>query len=85
MRFSVKARDHYLIATGPDDVEVIGPDGVKEHVRAHTINVRHYPVFVRDVLRRVRAGEPPLASLTDMAAAMDLVQEAYRMGGLSRG
>jgi predicted dehydrogenase len=82
MRFSVKARDHYLIATGPQDVEVVGPDGTVEHLRAHTTNVPHYPVFVRDVLRRVRAGEPPLASLTDMAAAMDLVQEAYRMGGI---
>ena len=85
MRFSVKARDHYLIATGPADVEIVGPDGAVEHVRAHTTNVPHYPVFVRDVLRRVREGEPPLASLSDMAAAMDLVQEAYRMGGVDRG
>jgi predicted dehydrogenase len=85
MRFSVKARDHYLIATGPGDVEVIGPDGAVERVRAHTTNVPHYPGFVRDVLRRVRVGEPPVASLTDMAAAMDLVQEAYRMGGINRG
>jgi hypothetical protein len=85
MRFSVKARDHYLIATGPEDVEIVAPDGSREHVRAHTTNVPHYPVFVRDVLRRVRAGEPPLASLTDMAAAMDLVQEAYRRGGIHSG
>jgi hypothetical protein len=47
--------------------------------------VPHYPVFVRDALRRVREGEPPLASLTDMAAAMDLVQEAYRRGGSNLG
>lgn len=77
MRFSIKARDHYLIATGPEDVEVIGPDGVREHVKAKTTNVPHYPVFVRDVLRRFAAGEPPLASLSDMASVMDLVQDAY--------
>jgi predicted dehydrogenase len=81
MRFSIAARDHYLIATGPEEVEVIGRDGRREHVRAHTTNVPHYPVFVRDVLRRVREGEPPLASLTDMAAAMDLVQDAYALAG----
>jgi predicted dehydrogenase len=85
MRFSVKAGDRYLMATGPQDVEIVAPDGQREHVRAHTTNVPHYPVFVRDVLRRVRAGEPPLASLTDMAAAMDLVQEAYRIGGIRHG
>jgi predicted dehydrogenase len=82
MRFSVKARNHYLIATGPESIEVITPDGEREHLRAHTTNVEHYPVFVRDVLRRFREGEPPLASLTDMAAAMDLVQDAYRLAGI---
>jgi hypothetical protein len=81
MRFSITARDHYLIATGPEEIEVIGRDGRREHVRAHTTNVPHYPVFVRDVLRRFREGEPPLASLTDMAAAMDLVQDAYALAG----
>jgi predicted dehydrogenase len=79
MRFSIKARHHYVIATGPEDVEVVGPHGEREHVRAHTTNVPHYPVFVRDVLRRFSSGEPPLASLSDMAAVMDLVQRAYHL------
>lgn len=82
MRFSIKARDSYLIATGPEDVEVIGPAGTREHVRVLTTNVPHYPVFVRDVLQRFRAGEAPLASLSDMAAVMDLVHDAY---GLDQG
>ena len=85
MRFSIKAGERYLIATGPRSVEFVGADGRREDVCAHTTNVAHYPVFVRDVLRRARAGEPPVASLADMAAAMDLVQEAYRMGGIDRG
>ena len=40
-------------------------------------NVFFYPEFVRDTLRRVRDGRPPIANLDDMAAAMDLVQAAY--------
>jgi len=81
MRFSIKACDHYVIATSPTDVEIVAPDGSREHVTAHTTNVAHYPVFVRDALRRVRAGEPPLASLTDMAAVMDLTRDAYALAG----
>ncbi|GAY11513.1 Gfo/Idh/MocA family protein [Pseudonocardia sp. N23] len=81
MHFSVKARDHYVIATSPTDVEIVAPDGTREHITAHTTNVPHYPVFVRDALRRVREGEPPLASLTDMAAVMDLTRDAYALAG----
>jgi hypothetical protein len=36
-----------------------------------------YPAFVADTLRRVAHGEPPIADLTDMAAAMDLIEAAY--------
>lgn len=80
MRFTIKAREHYLVATGPRDIEVLGPDGA-ERVRAFTTNVPHYPVFVRDVLHRLETGQPPLASMSDMAAAMDLVEDAYRIAG----
>lgn len=81
LHFSIKARDHYVIASSPTDVEIVAPDGSREHVKAHTTNVDHYPVFVRDALRRVREGEPPLASLTDMAAVMDLTRDAYALAG----
>lgn len=77
MRFSIRAREHYLVATGPEDVDVTGPAGVREHVRAHTTNVPHYAPFVRDVVRRWQAGQQPVASLTDMAPVMDLVRDAY--------
>lgn len=85
MRFSIKARDHYLIATGPDDIEVLTPDGRVERVRAHTTNVPHYPLFVRDVVRRLESGDPPLASMSDMAAVMDLVEDAYAIAGTKPG
>lgn len=77
MRFSVKAREHYLVATGPEDVEITSPDGTREHARVRTTDVPHYAPFVRDVLRRWREGEPPVASLDDLAAVMDLVARAY--------
>jgi hypothetical protein len=41
-----------------------------------------YPTFVTDTLRRLARGEKPIADLTDMAAAMDLVEAAYAAGGL---
>lgn len=84
MRFSIKARDHYLVATGPQDIEVLTSDGGIERVRALTTNTPHYPVFVRDVLNRIEAGEPPLASMSDMATAMDLVEDAYASAGAKR-
>jgi hypothetical protein len=40
-----------------------------------------YPTFVADTLRRLAHGEKPIAGLADMAAAMDLVEAAYRAGG----
>jgi predicted dehydrogenase len=85
MRFSIKAGSHYLIATGPTEVRIVAEDGTREVVRAHTTNVAHYPVFVRDVLRRARAGEAPVAGLDDMAEVLDLVEDAYRIGWRNGG
>jgi hypothetical protein len=42
-----------------------------------------YPVFVRDVLKRVEEGRPPIANLDDMAATIKLVATAYSMAPLS--
>jgi len=39
-----------------------------------------YPEFVRDTLRRLRDGRPPIADLTDNARAVELVEAAYRWG-----
>ena len=43
-------------------------------------NSLFYPKFVEDTLHRVVHGEPPIADLADMAAAMDLVEAAYSTG-----
>jgi predicted dehydrogenase len=42
-----------------------------------TINRTFYPQYARDVVARVVKGEPPLASLWDMVAAMRLIEAAY--------
>ena len=42
-----------------------------------------YPTFVTDTLRRLEHGEKPIADLTDMAEAMDLIEAAYTASPLS--
>jgi len=42
-------------------------------------NVFFYPEFVRDTLRRVQDGRPPIADLADNAAAVALIEGAYAM------
>lgn len=79
MRFSIRADRHYLVATGPDHVELSFPDGRREALDVFTTNVHHYPVFIADVLDRVRNGSEPLAGLDDMAAVMRVVERAYGM------
>jgi len=85
MHFSIKADDCYLMATGPEDVDVVWPGGSREQVRAFTTNVPHYPLFVRETLHRLAAGRPPVASMSDMAEVMELVEAAYELGGLRSG
>jgi predicted dehydrogenase len=77
LRFSFRADDHYVIALGPDEVEVSRRDGSREVRNVRTTNVPHYPVFVDDLLRRLREAEPPVAGLDDMAAVLAVVDRAY--------
>ena len=46
-------------------------------------NVFFYPKFVRDTLRRVRDGRPPVANLADNAAAVALIEAAYALSPLA--
>ncbi len=77
MRFSIRADRHYVVATGPDRVEVSLPDGTCDVAKVFTTNVPYYPTFIDDVLRRLRNGSPPLAGLDDMLAVMRIVDRAY--------
>jgi predicted dehydrogenase len=80
MHYSIRTEGHYFAARDDATLEIVGNDRSRETRAMKLTNVWFYPEFVRDTLRRVRAGEPPIAGLDDMAAAMDLVQAAYASG-----
>jgi predicted dehydrogenase len=77
MHYSIRTEGHYFAARDNHTLEIVDNDRRRETREMPLTNVSFYPAFVRDTLRRVRAGEPPIADLDDMAAAMDLVQAAY--------
>ncbi len=80
MHYSIRTQHHYFAARDDHTLEIVRDDRTRETRSMKLTNVYFYPTFVRDTLRRVRAGEPPIADLRDMAAVMDLVQAAYAAG-----
>jgi predicted dehydrogenase len=80
MHYSIRTERHYFAVRDQDTLEIVSNNRQRETRQMKLTNVFFYPEFVRDTLRRVRAGEPPIAGLDDMAAAMDLVQAAYAAG-----
>jgi predicted dehydrogenase len=80
MHYSVRTQNHYFAARDNHTLEIVTDDRRRETREMPLTNVSFYPEFVRDTLRRVQAGEKPIADLDDMAAAMDLVQAAYAAG-----
>jgi hypothetical protein len=80
MHYSVRTEQHYFAARDNHTLEIVSNDRRRETREMPLTNVSFYPDFVRDTLRRVAAGETPIADLGDMAAVMDLVQAAYAIG-----
>lgn len=81
MHYAVRSPQHYTIAHDMQTVESLTNDGASRIWPALTTNVPHYRTFVFDVLERVKAGRPPLASLSDMVPIMRLVDDAYAKAG----
>ena len=54
------------VAHDPETIEIVGADGRRERRAVLTTNVPHYATFMSDTIARARAGQPPLASLSDM-------------------
>ena len=77
MHYSIRSAHHYFAARNEDELEILTDDRSRETRVMKLTNPHFYPLFVRDTLDRVRRGQSPVAGLDDMAAAMDLVQEAY--------
>ncbi len=81
MHYAIRTPARYIVAHDPETIEIVATDGRRETRRMLTTNVPHYRTFVFDAVERVRAGKPPLASLSDMVPVMRLVDAAYAKAG----
>lgn len=83
MRFSIRTPKHHFIAPDKDSLQIVHNDRRMETRRMPTTNVPYYADFLRDTLFRLFTGAPPIADLSDMQAAMELIDTAYRMAPLA--
>ncbi len=80
LHYSIRTASRYFAARDDSTLEIVD-NGRGREVRAMPLtNSFFYPRFVEDTLRRLAHGESPIADLSDMAAAMDLVEAAYTAG-----
>jgi predicted dehydrogenase len=84
MHYAIRTPQRYIVAHDPETIEVVESDGTRGVREMLTTNVPHYRTFVFDVVERLRAGRPPLVSLSDYVPVARLVDAAYaKVGGLS--
>jgi len=82
MHYSIRTEKHYFAARDNSTLEIVTDDRQRSTRAMKLTNVFFYPQFVRDTLRRVRDGRPPIADLSDNAAAVALIEAAYTMSPL---
>lgn len=82
MHYSIRTDKHYFAARDNSTLEISTNDRQRTTREMKLTNVFFYPEFVRDTLRRVREGLPPIADLSDNAAAVSLIEAAYHMSPL---
>ncbi len=80
LHYSIRTASHYFAARDHQTLEILDNNRRREVRSMPLTNSLFYPKFVEDTLHRVVHGEPPIADLADMAAAMDLVEAAYSTG-----
>jgi predicted dehydrogenase len=85
MHYSIRTEKHYFAARDNSTLEIVTNDRQRSTREMKLTNVFFYPEFVRDTLRRVRDGRPPIADLTDNAEAVALIEAAYAMSPLPVG
>jgi predicted dehydrogenase len=83
MRFSIRTPTHHFIAPDKDTLQIIDNARHMEVRQMPTTNVPYYADFLRDTLFRLSTGAPPIADLSDMQAAMELIDTAYAMAPLA--
>ena len=77
MHYAIRTPARYIVAHDPETIEIVDTGGRRERRKMLTTNVPHYATFMSDTIARLRAGQPPLASLADMVPVMRLVDAAY--------
>jgi predicted dehydrogenase len=82
MHYSIRTEKHYFAARDNATLEIVTDDRQRSTREMKLTNVFFYPEFVRDTLRRVRDGRPPIADLTDNAACVALIEAAYAISPL---
>jgi len=85
MHYSIRTEKHYFAARDNSVLEIVTNDRKRTTREMKLTNVFFYPEFVRDTLRRVREGRPPIADLSDNAKAVALIEAAYAMSPLPAG
>jgi predicted dehydrogenase len=79
MHYSIRTEKHYFAARDNSTLEIVTNDRQRTTREMKLTNTFFYPEFVRDTLRRVREGRPPIADLTDNAASVGLIEAAYAL------
>ena len=80
LHYSIRTEGHHFAARDNQTLEILDNQRRREVRSMPLTNSFFYPTFVEDTLRRLAHGEKPIADLSDMAAAMDLVEAAYASG-----
>jgi predicted dehydrogenase len=82
MHYSIRTEGHYFAARDNSQLEILTNDRQRSIREMKLTNVFFYPEFVRDTLRRLHDGRPPIADLADNAACVRLIETAYSMSPL---
>jgi predicted dehydrogenase len=82
LHYSIRTEKHYFAARDDSTLEIVTNDRQRSTRQMKLTNVHFYPTFVRDTLQRLREGRPPIADLSDNAAAVALVEAAYALSPL---
>ena len=79
LHYSIRSPRNYIVINSWNDVEIFDLDGRSVHRKVISTNVPHYKTFVEDVLKRVDAGDAPLAGLDDVVSSLNLIEDAYAL------
>jgi predicted dehydrogenase len=79
--YAVRTPERYIVAHDAQTIEIVENDGTRAMRKMFTTNVPHYRTFVFDAVERLRAGKPPLVSLSDYVPVARLVDAAYAKAG----